>query len=588
MRSVDLALPVLVGTVTVHVAKGRRWSIVEHLLLDAVCRAPRSAGELALAGDIPERMVVESFINLMRVGWVELLTRDGRNVFAATSGGRAVVGSDELPVVTRLAKRSVRYAVERLSGTVLRYRELDFVWSARFRTMAASGYGEIQPSADLFEVRQADVVASMLHEDEEYRGIVPNTSRQGQGFALLSVSGSRIKGLPAGSSGHLRGAILAAAATMPSGGTASASLKLPPVPKELPTFPTRRVTFSHEDVIVGGSQHRDVLRTMIGAARSAVVIHSTFVGTGEWRSVVADLAKAARDRGVRVDILWGKGDRINQDNETRTACEAINAEMRAAGLDRLVRAHAFSTGSHAKLIVADDGRGGWNAVVGSCNWLSSGFTSTEVSLRISDPLAVSDVMEVMAQMAQRVTGLNGGIAARLAGRAVNIRRVVVPSTAKRGELRLVLGPDHAESVLAARDGARRSIVLGSHKFGRSARTLALLPAAAAAKGGDVSVRMYYDQIADGFSRDAVADLVEEYDAEGVQVLTGATPMMHAKFLAWDDDSLLITSQNMLSANPSDPYAEIGVMIVAPDAAIRFSERMEPLLPRGRAGDPTSR
>src|SRR5204862_524455 len=119
---------------------------------------------------------------------------------------------------------------------------------------------------------------------------------------------------------------------------------------------------------------------------------------------------------------------LDQENETRIACEAINAQMKAMRLDRLVRAHAFSTKSHSKMVVADDGRGGWNAIVGSCNWLSSGFTSTEVSLRMQDPLAVSDVMETLSQMAQRVTVLNGGVAARLAGRALNIRRSTAPST----------------------------------------------------------------------------------------------------------------------------------------------------------------
>ena len=576
MSSVDLALPLLVGTVTVHVAKGRRWSVVEHLLLDAVCRRPRSAEELSEAAGLPERMVVEAFINLMRAGWVELQTQQSRSVFVPTPGGLAVVGAGELPVVTRLAKRSVRYAVERVSGSVLRYRELDFVWAARFRTMSA--FREIEPSTDVFEARQAEVVAAMLHDDEEYRGIVPNSTRQGEGFALLSVSGNRVKGLPARSSARLKAAIVDAAAKAPATGGVAGPVRLEPVLREVPRFPARRVTFSHDDVLIGGAQHSNALKAMISAARSAVVVHSTFVGTGQWKSVVADMQAAARDRGVRVDILWGKGDRADQENATRIACEAINAEMRASNLDRLVRAHAFSTGSHAKLIVADDGRGGWNATVGSCNWLSSGFTSTEASLRISDPLAVSDVMEALAQMAHRVTGLNGGIAARLAGGAVNIRRAVQPSPSRRGELRLMLGSDHAEAMLTARDRARREITLGSHKLGRSAKTLALLPASAAAKDGIVSVRMIYDELAEGFLQEAAEALESEYAAKGVIIGRGSPATMHAKFLAWDDDQLLLTSQNMLSANPSDPFAEIGVMITAPDAARRFRERMIPLLP----------
>jgi cardiolipin synthase len=47
-----------------------------------------------------------------------------------------------------------------------------------------------------------------------------------------------------------------------------------------------------------------------------------------------------------------------------------------------------------------------------------------------------------------------------------------------------------------------------------------------------------------------------------------TPRLHAKLLAWDDDALAITSQNWLSADPSDnaPLREIGVFINAPKVA----------------------
>ena len=46
------------------------------------------------------------------------------------------------------------------------------------------------------------------------------------------------------------------------------------------------------------------------------------------------------------------------------------------------------------------------------------------------------------------------------------------------------------------------------------------------------------------------------------------PRLHAKLLAWDDDALAITSQNWLSADPSDsaPLRELGLFINAPRVA----------------------
>ncbi|MEG3179002.1 hypothetical protein U1872_22565, partial [Sphingomonas sp. RB3P16] len=196
----------------------------------------------------------------------------------------------------------------------------------------------------------------------------------------------------------------------------------------------------------------------------------------------------------------------------------------------------------------------------------------EASVRLTDPLLVSDVMETLSQMAHRVTGLNGGVAARLAGTAVNIRRRTVPSLAKRGELKVVLGPQHAEYVLAARDAARQQIELGSHKLGRSARALALSPAAAAVRDGLVAAHLYYDELSEGVSHEAAERLIEEYASAGVSIIPVGEPRMHGKFLAWDDDDLLITSQNLLSADPTDPYAEVGIVIKAVGVARSFREK----------------
>ena len=75
-----LAVPVSVGSVTIHVAKGRRWSVVEHLLLDAVCQKSRPAGELATLARLPVRMVVEAMINLMRAGWLNSSLKGGQRL----------------------------------------------------------------------------------------------------------------------------------------------------------------------------------------------------------------------------------------------------------------------------------------------------------------------------------------------------------------------------------------------------------------------------------------------------------------------------------------------------------------------------
>jgi cardiolipin synthase A/B len=89
MTVIQVAIPVLRGKRRFHVEKGKRWSLVEHLMLDAVAKRPASALELAERSALPRRVVVEAFIRLMRVGWVELAPGTDGLIFGATEGGKA-------------------------------------------------------------------------------------------------------------------------------------------------------------------------------------------------------------------------------------------------------------------------------------------------------------------------------------------------------------------------------------------------------------------------------------------------------------------------------------------------------------------
>ncbi len=564
-----IALPVQVGSVTVHVAKGRRWSVVEHLLLEAVSHEASTADALASAARLPLRMVVEALINLMRAGWVELEAGPKSNTFTATAGGRTLLGRDELPVSTRLMKRPVRYAVDRVSGSVLRYRELDFVWAKRFRHMEQYVDATIKPTDNIPEARQLDVIRALLDEDEEYRGLVPSSARIGDGYALVQVVNGKVRGLSSAPDALAQQIISVASRAAGS----RAEVSVPAVAQGRPQFRRRSISISGDDLVFGGDAHRALLRTIIGNAKAWLTIHSTFVGGGSSEEILDLLAQAAKERGVRVDILWGKSDRPDAFNETRAACAGINDRMKREGLHQFVRAHPFPTDSHAKFVVADDAKGGFLAVLGSCNWLSADFRSFEISLRATDPLLVSDIMEVSAQMATAVTGLNGGIAATLAGQAVNIRKNNPERSARRGEAQIVLGPQHAEYLLRARDEAERSIVIGSHRFGRSADTLSLTPTRAAVDARGVEAAVYYGRLSDGMTGEQAAELRISHNQAGMKIRQVVDPRMHAKFLGWDDDNVVVTSHNLLSADPGSDFAELGIHLKAAGVGRLLREKL---------------
>ena len=69
----------------------------------------------------------------------------------------------------------------------------------------------------------------------------------------------------------------------------------------------------------------------------------------------------------------------------RMACTGISQEHR-----NNIHLGPCSTGSHAKVILADTGDdSGYAAIVGSCNWLDSPYESVEASVRLTDPAAVA-------------------------------------------------------------------------------------------------------------------------------------------------------------------------------------------------------
>ena len=149
----------------------------------------------------------------------------------------------------------------------------------------------------------------------------------------------------------------------------------------------------------------------------------------------------------------------------------------------------------------------------------------------------------------------------LAGYAANLRRAPRPS-GRRVRAALVLGAEHNRYMRLARDQAERRIIVASHRLGGSAETAILVPARAAVNAHDVEVILYYGTASGPINGIAAAGLVRAAGEDGMHLRRIFQPRLHAKFLVWDDDHAVITSQNWLSADPPDnnPRGEIGVFL----------------------------
>ena len=171
-------------------------------------------------------------------------------------------------------------------------------------------------------------------------------------------------------------------------------------------------------------------------------------------------------------------------------------------LERHVRLHPFSTQSHAKLLLADDGHGGVVGCLGSCNWLSTGFKSLDVSVRFRDPKVVAEIASYLSQLARTPSGHASILTNDLAGFALNLRQlqgVAEDASKLRTRVTFVTGAQHNSYVRLARDEASVRVVVASHRLSKVGWTSVVVPTAVAADEKGVDVHLYYERLSGGMT-----------------------------------------------------------------------------------------
>jgi hypothetical protein len=510
--------------------------------------------------------VIEALIRLMRADWVELSPQTAGTLFRATAGGRDKASLDELPNVPKAITRWMTFVIDRVTGMTFRGRELPIFERHVVQQRAEKeNIVWLEASSEIFCEEPRAVFSALLEEDETIVDVDAAGDRLAERFALVLVRNGEPEGLPKVAS-HLEFAVLEAAKKSSALPRSAEPITIKPTvgPRRLDdAIPVpRQITFQSSDLILGGEAHENAFSNLIKRARERVIIHSTFVSESSLQFAMPLVIDAAR-RGVRVDILWGENEDKPEALVTRQLLADARAKLAAISLDNIVTIHPFSTHSHAKILVADDGQTGRDiAIVGSCNWLYSGFKSFEASVRLRDPDIVADVLDVLSDLSRGRDGLWKPLTVLLATLASEIR--ARPRLAgARADGCLVLGAQHGHFVREARDHAARRIFVTSHRLGTAAKQAVIIPAVAAARDRQgIETQVFFGRPSGQMTGVVAAEMTLDAGKDGVQVRSVHEPRLHAKVLAWDDDSAVITSQNWLSADPghNSSLQEVGVFL----------------------------
>ncbi|WP_050991071.1 phospholipase D-like domain-containing protein [Bradyrhizobium genomosp. I (2014)] len=553
-----LYVPVYRMSVSYLYSFGRRWSILEHMLLIESVAAKRSASDLAAMANVPHRLVVEALINLLRANWIEVRSDNGKVYFAATPAGQRHAKEESLPERLQNDIRWDSVCVERLTGHWMRSDDLDLVHEKDLPIDAIrldALLHTFEPNdASLRDLFRLNLNESLVPTAPQFRGLSLLYARVGIAFNEVQT------GLAANSPLGLRQTLVKASAEIKDDDNVSPSTKLNIVQEGA------KDDLSADDIIVGGPAHLRLLREILDRSKSAVVIHSCFLSSETLRALLPDLERAARRR-VRVELLWGLHVDPEAPQPPKKFSDATDvlAELPPAGRAR-IHLSPLSSGSHAKVVIYDDrDTGRWTTVIGSCNFLSSEFDWMEISLRTRSALFTSKVLGRLLSNQLPAVGNWSGTARRLNSIWSELKQIVrTQPEAGKYSISLVSDYDHYACVTLARDRAVKDIEIACDLYGLSAETSVLVSMETAASRG-VDVKLEYARPSKFLLEEGQEPMPSELNRRGIKLMR--VQDMHGKYLGWDNDNLVISSFNWLATSADvkrSRGAEMGAFIEGPE------------------------
>jgi phosphatidylserine/phosphatidylglycerophosphate/cardiolipin synthase-like enzyme len=314
---------------------------------------------------------------------------------------------------------------------------------------------------------------------------------------------------------------------------------------------------------------------------------STFVASQsdqrgkERRERIWKALESAVDRGARCHLFYGTA---LDKRPNAIAIQELNQRLSAIRVTRgKVLVHLDSVGSHAKIVAADDGNGGAVALVGSCNWLRSPFSAIEASLELRDAIGAAIGLDLLRSIVAKLSSATRSVqtlqfmSSDLRRSWESVARSGRAAERARAELTVIYADDHERLLRRAAHEASQSFVCCSNKVGAPMVPGLFNPAEVAGHRLE-DVRVYYSRETGPIKKRHVR--AHRQRLRGVvDLLKASVPQLHAKFLAWDSDNLVVTSMNWgsQSGSPDNPLDEIGFYLKGRDLATIFVTKFEALL-----------
>jgi hypothetical protein len=566
------------------------WSPIEELVLLSIDQEPATMPGIAVRLSMPLQVVRATIARLMQFGLIELRVSP-TPAFASSAIGKSLFRAGRaLPERTTEREVHISLVLEKVGHSVLRRKEVTLVPTHGFTFNGqVIGFppGELPETDDSMVHRITQFVP--LRPGEWLRGVRTTSSVIERKYLEIDLQAFNQGRIPEGASPKLVSALRSTVRTS----------KLPIATDVTPqrVLPIK-TTFKPEQLVVGSIAHLDRFEEIVGTARSDVFVLSTFV-TGQddlrgrdQRERVYKALEAAVVRGVTLHLFYGSS--IEPEKHARHMQELIERMTSLIGAKISVSAQRESVNTHAKFVVADDGADGVTALVGSCNWLSSPFAAVEVSVLFSEPRATAATLDVLSGILVALPTTSRSVQTLQFWAAGLRRQADVPRHRSEdvidAALTVLRADEHQRLLRHAAHGAKERFVCITNRLGANAVPALLNPAEVA--GGRLDdVRIYYSRQTKPMKRSHVN--AHKARLMGVlKIIPVKEPQVHAKFLAWDRDNVVISTLNWGSQTGTSeaPWDEVGFHIhgegIADILLELFDRELNDVMPRPQTINPS--
>lgn len=615
-RYIQVSIPFLYNKFLFDITKKRGWSILDFLIIKELNKRTLTHKEINELLNLNPRITLQVLLPMCDVGWISIEKGNNEFIFAISHRGKEVYESTkskfELPY-TESNYKSQREIFLDINGNYHNFYNTNNVLLPK---AAYSNYKrrndkqvielKYEYSYVTIEAEAESLIKAATNEGEIIEGYTAIDSNYFSGFKYLIVDLELTE-----RNGYK---IIDNVLAKQLGSKLKNKVENVSFEQEVIEIDSKKafkqknpeyiIDRKNADLVYGGQDNKTKLLELIDESSTFLVIHSTFIRTGcvynEKTKEFTDIFKSIKTallRGVDVYILWGKTEREEDDlgfEKSRAedlgierTLKLFNTKLHEVGITEQVNFNSFTrTESHAKFVISDHATKGYCSMITSCNFFYTAFNTFEASAVIYDNQFTSKLLRIASSISTGKSVMMSDTSRELESLANMVMEQIERTKVLKGEdkltIKLVKKQEHYDYISSAKNLATKRIYVVSDFI------------------SDIAHRPIFDNLAplkikqkfcyykktrhmsDAELEQKARDLSSLHYPIQLKKISGRShkAKSHAKFIAWDDDDILLTSLNWLSANALEEkggeYHELGLHIQGLNVAEELLNKFLPV------------